>query len=301
MNSNYFADKSVLVVGATGYIGGKLYKALEPKCKELIGWGRPNLWRAMDLSDVDIIYYVGSQTDARWAEDNIDQDLLLNASPFLALAQAASQAKIIFAAAATQVGYTDASLPSVEFRYDDPISIYDIHKYLIELYLKYFSTQGRACVSLRLTNVYGPGNQRDSTGRGILNKMIRSAVEEKQITVYGDKKRDFIFVDDAVRAFLMIASVDPVNDYLDVTRGVYLLGSGRTNTFIGAAKMIKKEVKELLNYNIKLNIVKPPQDDPLINQREFRASTLKIQIVANWRPYVSFQEGIRRTIEWMVA
>jgi nucleoside-diphosphate-sugar epimerase len=301
MSSNYFSDKNVLVVGATGYIGGQLYRALEPKCKSIIGWGRPRVWEPTNLNDIDILYYIGSQTDARWAEDNINQDLLINTLPFLTLVHASPQAKIIYAAAATQVGYTSLGGANDEFRFNDPISVYDIHKHLIEMYLKYFLLLGRECISLRMTNVYGPGKYTTSTGRNILNSMIWTAINDGQIAVYGEKKRDFLYIDDAVRAFMEIAPFTPAQHYLDVARGVYLCGSGRSHTFIEAARGVKRWVEDKVKSEVELNIVEPSSDDPFINQRHFRADYRKLTAAIGWRPQVFLDEGIKRTIEWMTA
>lgn len=298
----YFEDKTVLIVGATGYIGGQLHRALDGKCKELIGWGSPETWPQEKILDgIDLIYYLGAQTDAVLVDADIQQDLLGNVVPFLKLAEVAPQAKIVFAGAATQAGMTSRDLlPINEYFYDDPITTYDIHKLLIENYLKMFALNGRSCITLRLTNVYGPGKFNAMGNRNILNNMIFSAVQWNKISVYGDRLRDFVFIDDVVKAFLLAGAHTLTSAGTeDVTRGVYLIGSGYSHTFIDASDLIQKLLYDDWGREIKVEIVDPPKDDPEINSREVIADAKKFTQATGWQPEVSFSEGLIRTIEWM--
>ena len=61
----------------------------------------------------------------------------------------------------------------------------------------------RAC-SLRLTNVYGPRQLIKHNRQGFIGWFIRQAIEGAEIQIFGDgtQLRDFVYVDDAVDAFL---------------------------------------------------------------------------------------------------
>ena len=70
-----------------------------------------------------------------------------------------------------------------------------------------------APASLRLTNVYGPRQLLKHNRQGFIAWFIRLALEDKEIQVFGDgsQVRDFVYVDDAVDAFLRAGMCDSCN------------------------------------------------------------------------------------------
>src|SRR4029078_7949355 len=70
----------------------------------------------------------------------------------------------------------------------------------------------RAC-SLRLTNVYGPRQLLKHNRQGFISRVSRLALEGREIQIYGDGRqmRDFVFVDDAVEAFLRAGASEASN------------------------------------------------------------------------------------------
>jgi UDP-glucose 4-epimerase len=86
-----------------------------------------------------------------------------------------------------------------------PTDVNGINKAAGEYYhLVYNNVFGVRACSLRLTNVYGPRQLIKHNRQGFIGWFIRLAIEDQTIQIYGDgsQVRDFVYVDDAVDAFV---------------------------------------------------------------------------------------------------
>ena len=129
------------------------------------------------------------------------------------------------------------------------------------------------CVSLRLFNVYGPRSRTTGAYGAVFKVFLAQKLAGKPYTVVGDgtQTRDFVFVTDVARAFLLAAE------------------SGKTHeTYnVGAAKpQSVNRLVELLGGS-KVHIPKRPGEPDCT-----WADTSKIQKELKWVPRVSFEEGV---------
>jgi UDP-glucose 4-epimerase len=105
-------------------------------------------------------------------------------------------------------------LPVTERHLVHPTDVNGINKAAGEYYhLVYNNVFGIRACSLRLTNVYGPRQLIKHNRQGFIGWFIRQAIEDEEITVYGDgsQLRDFVYVDDAADAFLRAGASDACN------------------------------------------------------------------------------------------
>lgn len=316
-----FNNKTILVVGASGYIGSKLiYKLLNADCtiirlsrdKNKLEKLEKQKARIIDYEvdyqninwdkiakDVDIIYYLSSQTSIYVAEKDLVTDYDSSVKPFVQLLKYCElkekKVTIVFASAATICGITD-KIPVDESFQDNPITIYDIHKLLIENYLKFYISKNIVKgVSLRLSNVYGPGIKSSNNDRGILNLMIKNALSGKDLTLYGDGDflRDYIYIDDTVDAFLSASK------NISKTNGNhYIISSGEQNTIKDAFTVISNHVSLLLHKPININFVDMPENSSLIEQRNFIGNSFDFNISTGWKFKISLSDGIKNTINY---
>lgn len=107
----------------------------------------------------------------------------------------------------------------------EPITPYAIDKYASELYIRYYGMQyGIPYVILRYFNIYGTNKAKITPYSGVIQIFMRNIQDNNDIVIFGsgDQKRDFIHVDDIVKAnVLALDSDDMVND-------VYNVGSGKS-------------------------------------------------------------------------
>lgn len=107
--------------------------------------------------------------------------------------------------------YGEAPRPTPETAAINPISPYGISKAACELYCRYFAlNRGLPVVALRYSTVYGPAAAEESEA-GVITIFARRMLQGRRPVIYGDgeQTRDFVHVDDVVRANLLAASAAP--------------------------------------------------------------------------------------------
>lgn len=137
---------------------------------------------------------------------------------------------------------------------------------------------------MRIFNTYGP-RMHPNDGRVVSNFIIQ-AIQDKDITIYGDGKqtRSFCYVDDLIKG--MIALMDSRDGFY----GPINIGNPSEFSILELAS----HILELTNSKSKI-IFKPlPLDDP--KQRQPNISLAKNEL--NWEPKIELKEGLKKTIEY---
>ncbi len=131
-----------------------------------------------------------------------------------------------------------------------PTTIYGMHKLEAELEIKAYSQCYRIIgVILRLFNVYG-GNP--NIGKDVISIFARNIAQGLPITVKGPNKyRDFVYIEDVAEAF-----VRSIETPKEITYSIINVGTGKKTKIIQIAKMLQ----ELLNREVKVNIIEDPED-----------------------------------------
>jgi dTDP-glucose 4,6-dehydratase len=146
----------------------------------------------------------------------------------------------------------------------------------------YRETYGMPVSILRCSNNYGPYQFPEK----LIPLMIANALENKPLPVYGDGSnvRDWIFVEDFCRGIETVLFSDTLGE-------VYNLG--------GRCELANIHVVETL-----LDVLGKPKTlitfvkDRLGHDRRYAVDTTKIGRELGWKPSVTFEEGLARTIRW---
>jgi dTDP-glucose 4,6-dehydratase len=164
-----------------------------------------------------------------------------------------------------------------------PRGVYDEAKrYAEALTMAYHRVHKMDTKIVRIFNTYGPRVRKDD-GRAIPN-FISQALAGKPLTVYGDgsQSRSFCYVSDMVDGIyklLMLEENEPVN-----------IGNPKEVTILELAKIVLKLSKSKSEM-----VYKPlPVDDPKVRQPDIS----KAKRVLGWKPKVSLDEGLRKTLDW---
>lgn len=122
----------------------------------------------------------------------------------------------------------DVTPPISESMAPSPLSPYGATKLAVEGYCSAFSgSYGLPCISLRFSNIYGPGSAHK---KSVVASFMKNAIQKVPLTVYGDgtQERDYLFVGDLVRGIKSAIDSDLV--------GTFQLGSGKPTSLLTLIK-----------------------------------------------------------------
>jgi len=323
LNQGLFAGKKVLILGGCGFLGTNLTRRLlelganitlftkinenKENLKEVtdeITFIEGNLTNDSDIVDAikgkDYIFHLAWQTDLKKSMANPKQDLFNDCLGLITLLESCKNnnphVKIIFTSTVTVVGLVE-KLPSDESILPNPESVYDIHKLFAEYYLKlYYNQYKLKSVVLRLSNVFGEYQKIDNPNRGVLNFMIGKALRNEPMTVYGTGNfiRDYCYVQNYIDAFILAALSEKTNGE------VYNLGTGEGRTFNEVVEKIKLITEPLTNKPVTITHIAFPEGEHSLNKRNFITDCSKFKEATGWFPKISFDEGLKRTIEFYI-
>lgn len=305
--------KNCLVTGGAGFIGSHLTNALIKKCDRVtvidnLSTGHlENLSDVMDeitfikgdIRDIDLlkklfrgVEVVFHQAALPSVPRSVKDPIASNANNIdgtlnvLVAARDAGVRRVVCAASSSAYGDTEV-LPKTEDMPGNPLSPYAVTKYVGELYAKVFSrVYGLETVSLRYFNVFGPRQDPNSQYAAVIPKFITAMSKGERPHIYGDgeQSRDFTYIDNVVEANLLAANAPGVSGEM------FNIACGERYTVNELVAMLN----EILGTNIE-PVYEPPRTGDV---RHSMASIEKAEKMLGYRPLVTFEEGLRRTVEW---
>ena len=204
----------------------------------------------------------------------------------LLAARDAGVKRLVFAASAAAYG-DNPTMPRVETLTPNPLSPYALAKLAGEYYCQIFTRiYGLETVALRYFNIFGPRQNPDSPYTGVLSKFVAAYHRRDTPVIFGDgeQSRDFTYVDNVVDATLRACAAT------GAAGKVINIGVGRSYTL--------NQTIALLN-GIFGRQVKPKYDPPRKGDAlHSLADISRARRVLGYEPQVSFEEGLRRTVDW---
>ena len=168
-----------------------------------------------------------------------------------------------------------------------PRSCYDEGKRFAEALLMAYSKQYGLDVRVpRIFNTYGPRLREDGLYGRAMSRFILQALNNQTITVYGNGKqtRSFCYITDTVTGLLLLtASSKAKGEVVNV-------GNTQEITILELATKIKENTK----CKSKIEFYPLPKDDP----KRRCPDTNKLEKLVGWKPNITFEEGLKRTITW---
>jgi nucleoside-diphosphate-sugar epimerase len=194
--------------------------------------------------------------------------------------------RVVYAASSSAYGDTEV-LPKVEGMLPRPKSPYALQKLVGEYYANVFTEVfGLETVCLRYFNVYGPRQDPSSAYSGVLSLFMRAVLDRKSPTIFGDgnQSRDFTYVEDVAELNLKAARAK------GVAGRMYNGGNGCRITLNEAWALLQR----LENVEIPAKYGSPRAGDV----RDSQADTTTAVAELGHAPRYSFEEGMKRTLEW---
>jgi len=305
--------KKVLVTGGAGFIGSHLVDAMVSSgCNvtvlDNLSTGRlSNLKHIRDkisfykgdlrdretldtaAKDCEVIFHQAAVVSVPQTVEDPVGSALVNEIGTLAVLESARKhnAKRVILASSCAVYGNNPKLPKNENMIPKPLSPYAVQKLTGEYYARlYHDLYGLKTVCLRYFNVYGPRQDPTSPYSGVISIFMSKAVSKVAPVIYGGGKqyRDFVFVNDVVRANLLAASVD------EASGKIFNIGTGKYVTIDRLWEM----TCDLSNLNIKPEY-KPPRPGDIV---ESVASIDSAEKALGFNPKYSFEKGLKITLNW---
>lgn len=319
----FYDGRPVMVTGGLGFIGSNLARRLVSLgarvliVDSLIDEYGGNLFNIDGIEDrvrvniadvrqqttmnylvrgVETIFNMAGQVSHIDSMQDPYTDLEINCRGQLALLEACRRhngtVKVVFAGTRQVYGRPD-SLPVSERHLVRPTDVNGINKAAGEYYhLVYDSVFGVRACSLRLTNVYGPRQLIEHNRQGFIAWFIRQAIEDRDIEIYGDGRqiRDFVYVDDAVEAFLLAGASDEANGQ------VFNVGGLEPTSLRDLAALLVE-----IAGTGRFRLVPWPAEKKAIDIGDFYADSTLIGQTLGWRPVTRLRDGLAHTIAFFRA
>lgn len=305
---------TVLVTGGAGFIGSHLVEALTACGRRVRVFDdfstglRENLSHVSPAPEVvegtltdasamdraaagcEVVFHLGALASVAKSVEDPSLNHEINATGTLNVLNAARKAgvrQVVYAGSASAYGGADDPAGQDE---DTPLcalSPYAAAKLAGEFYCQSFAAvYPLETVRLRFFNVFGPRQRADSPYSGVIAIFTAALSAGRTPTVHGDglQSRDFVSVTDVAKA-LMLAADTP-----GVSGRVYNVGTGKSVTVLDLIAALNKQ----LGTNAVPNHGPPRAGDV----RHSRAKIDRIRRDLGYEPTVSFEDGLRQTLEW---
>jgi UDP-glucose 4-epimerase len=296
--------KRILVLGGSGFLGKKLSIELQQLGHQVTALDRSWLEKLEGINCIevdvfdkkclkqymnnqDVVFHLVSTTVPVTSNKNPVFDCETNVVGTLNILEAMREAgvqKVIFASSGGTVYGISRNVPAIENVDSFPISAYGIGKIAIEKYLYLYSyLYGLQAVSLRLSNPYGPG-QDPEKGQGVISTFLHRALNQESIEIWGDGSvvRDFIYIDDVIRAFVLAMKLDCKFEVMNI-------GSGQGKSLLEILSTIKAELG--FDFDVVFKNSRPC-DVPRIE-----LNIDKSNAILGWQPECSLEQGVSRFVQ----
>ncbi|MEO7397662.1 MAG: NAD-dependent epimerase/dehydratase family protein [Ilumatobacteraceae bacterium] len=287
------AEASVVVIDALVASHGGDRRNVAPACVETVIAGIGDGSVAAVVEGADIVFNLAGQVSHIESMTNPQQDLQLNVmdhAQFLETLRRVSPLARIVHASTRQVYGKVSKLPVDETTAAHPVDVNGVAKLAGEqLHLVYAQAYGMATTSLRLSNVYGPRQRLTSDELGFLPVFFRKVLLGETIELFGDgsQRRDCLYVDDVVAAFIAATADTAVGR-------VYNVGHRLDVTLAEIAEMMIAAAGSSGG----VRYVPWPGDHERIAIGSFKTDSTRIGKELGWASSIDLVDGIAQTLSF---
>ncbi len=310
--------KNVLVTGANGFVGSWVAEALVnsgANVTALIRDSIPNSNLNLSGTAKKISIVRGSLTDYKvleraFNEYEIDTCFHLAAQAIVGVANRSPISTFesnimgtwnVLEACRTGKNFQKAIIASSDKAYGDQEKLpyeedaplmgtypYDASKACSEIIARsYNKTYGMKIATARCANIYGGGDLNKSR---LVPDMITSLLQGKELVIRSDGKleRDYIYVKDAVNAYMLLGEA---LDKKEISGQAFNFGTGKP---VNVIELVKKIIEASGKKDARMKILGEAKYEI---KRQYLDST-KARKILGWQPKFSIEQGLKETYQW---
>lgn len=307
---SFWQQRVVLVTGASGFVGSHLVDQLISKNAKVITFSKKKLTSStnaineigsvedfdrlhdiMKRYKVNTVFHLAAQAIVETGQDNPIKTFEVNIKGTWNVLESAREnniQKVIIASTAHVYG-DNPKVPFKEKYFPQPSRPYETSKACADLLAQSFADSYNLSVAIpRFVNIYGPGDLNFSR---LIPRVVKSILEGKQPEIWDiGSIRDFLYIDDAINAYLMIAQKK-----LDNKKRMRIFNFG-TGEQIKIYDLVQKII-QIMRKEIKVKIEQLP-GERLNEIKKQYVSITKAKRELGWYPEVTLDNGLSKTITW---
>ena len=301
-------DKTVLITGIGGFIGHKLGRFFLEKGAQVIGIDNFSYVEKKFSQDLlnKIKLIEGDVSDKKTfekVEENVDvifhfaapsSIVLFNKFPekcyletvvgcknVFEFAKERGVEKIVYPSSGSVYGGNPP--PHKETIYPKPLNLYGAAKIACESVASSYEPFVKS-VGLRIFAGYGPGEERKKDFASVVYLFLNDIMKGKAPIIYGDgnQSRDFIYIDDVVKAIVRAAEIDYT--------GIINVGTGVSTSFLQLVEIIC----EIVGKKIQPIFIEKPMN--YVNS--LSADTTLMRKLLKIEP-ITLEEGVKKFYEYL--
>lgn len=310
MSEKYFRNKNVLITGIGGFVGSALSKRLAVLGANVYGISKsdPHIHTALRIkkilkanivdyttlsafikdSKINICFHLAGESLVESGQKNPYSTYKVNIEGTLNILESAlkhNMEKIIIAS--TSHVYGKNKVPYFESYMPRPTRPYETSKACTDLIAQsYAETFNMPVLIPRFVNIYGPS---DLNFDRLIPKTIKSVLSNKSPKMWGgDILRDYLFIEDAIEAYLMLAELD-----------IRKIKGGRVFNFGGGSVIsVSNLIKKIIKISGKPLKVEKIGDNRVGEIKSQYVSWRKANKLLGWIPKTTLSDGLAKTIKW---
>ena len=317
MKHNFWHNKSVLITGFEGFLGSNLTRQLINLGAKVIGLdikvsrkdtiltkadyakikvikgsvaNYPLVQKIINQNKINVVFHLAAQAIVGKCRDNALLNFSTNVEGTWKVLEACRHAHSIEAIIVASSDKAYGSHKTLPYTEKTPLvgrNPYDAAKSCADLIAySYYHTYGLPVAITRCGNIYGPG---DFNFSRIVPDSIRCALTGQELLIRSNGKftRDYVFVEDIVTGYIMLAEK---LQKLNLKGEAFNFSDGNPLAVVPLVKIIFKIVGKKPRYKI-LNQAKYEIEDQYL-------SSAKARKVLGWKPKRSLYDGLGATIIW---
>ena len=281
----------ILVTGSTGFFGKHLTKRLEKKGYEIYRF-MDDLTNGHEVNRQiheflpTTIYHLGGIVDLSRSFDIAKNCIEINIKGALHVLEALRQNKPIrFIYTSSEEVYGNGPLPYSEDQIPNPPSPYAVSKIAAEQLAKLYGQElGFSIFIFRIGTAYGP-EQPDSR---LIPQIIIKALKGENIPLNsGTKKRDYIYIDDAIDVMML-----PLEKNMKEQIAIINAGGGKQYSLKNLVDIVLRLTKS------KSKVLFGAFPDRFLEADEWLLDNTKAKELLSWEPETSLEQGLKKMIDY---